>query len=245
MEALAAISHIVDEMVILDGESTDGTLEELTWLKSVCPKIKLFSKKHSWKRYFDIAKSENEARNLCKTEYLIRLHLDEVLDIRTIKRIRKFPNINSYKFKVKTLMSCGSTGVARLPEEGIRIFPRKSNICSFKDGYLTGTFEPSANINMIFYHLRWYFPQHWMNRIAVLGPLWNWKGLFDRDRFADRLVFDVDKLSKKQISDKLFLLQISYNKRRNTPPFYLKSLNQFAVYKSRRNVILKILNYKS
>lgn len=245
MEALACISLLVNEVLILDGNSDDGTRDALDWLASVCPKIKIFSCNHNWKSYQDIARSENQAQKYTSGEFLFRLHLDEILDIRSIENIHKNTDIISYLCKSKTLVSFNSVGSARLPVEGFRIFRKNSSIKSTSDGFLSGNFEPSENINISFYHMPWFFPVHWKDKTNSLGPLWNWKGLFAYEIFGNRKYINIDNFSRDELIQKVIQFSESSNIIKDDTPFYLCSLDQFSKYHVRKYIITDILNYKN
>jgi len=243
IEALSCVSRLVDEVIVLDGFSDDGTFEVLELLASKCSKIKLFQCEHIWKHYTHIANSENKARNLTNGDFLIRLHLDEILDIRTIEKIKKISLVNSYLCSSKTLVSSNSIGHSRLPVEGFRIFRKNSNIKSISDGFLSGNFNPTTKTNICFYHMNWYFPAHWKNKVISLGSLWNWQGLFENRNWGSRKDINIENLSENEKIKKVIGFSESKNIVKDNPPFYLKSLDQFSKYTVRSNVIDQILNY--
>lgn len=77
-EAIASIMHLVDEIVILDMGSTDGTYEALVMLAEECEKISSTQRQFPWRHAAEIADAQTTAVKMCKSDYVLFFQADEV-----------------------------------------------------------------------------------------------------------------------------------------------------------------------
>lgn len=98
IQAIKAALPICDEFVISDGDSDDGTYEELQKLEKRYSKIHLARipwrfKKANTKFGEVIAETANKTRKLCEGEYLFYIQANEIVHEKSIDSIRRLPKM--------------------------------------------------------------------------------------------------------------------------------------------------------
>lgn len=102
-ESIRSLCGVCDEVVCLDAESDDGTLEELKVLRGELPNLKIIQDK--WEQHIEgspgydrLCILANKAREELSTEWHFMLQADEVIHESSHDHIREFidsPNISS------------------------------------------------------------------------------------------------------------------------------------------------------
>jgi ADP-heptose:LPS heptosyltransferase/glycosyltransferase involved in cell wall biosynthesis len=96
LESIQSMLGFCDEVVVVDGSSTDGTREKLDELASKDSRIKVFENTFDWEEPGMDGMQKAFARALCENEYLWQMDCDEVVhedDYEKIKMITKrFPS---------------------------------------------------------------------------------------------------------------------------------------------------------
>lgn len=102
-QAIKSLLGFCDEVVVVDGLSTDGTLEELQEWKKTEPKLRVV--KRRWK--FDEPAMDGMmkayARSLCTKEFCFQIDADEIVHESDYEKIHNLCNILSSNIKVVTL----------------------------------------------------------------------------------------------------------------------------------------------
>lgn len=95
VEAIRSFLQFSDEVVVLDGCSTDGTWEMLEEMSRTEPKIKVYQNEFSWQEPGIDGLQKAYSRALCENELLVQFDVDEVVhesDVEKWKLVAKrFP----------------------------------------------------------------------------------------------------------------------------------------------------------
>jgi glycosyltransferase involved in cell wall biosynthesis len=109
LETVANMIHRVDEWVVCDGFSKDGTWEMLAKMREVNPKIRLFQSKWTQDkvRGLAIGLAYESARLKCRTPWVVKVEADEIWMPGAIELVKEkmltAPRINSYSVIYTTL----------------------------------------------------------------------------------------------------------------------------------------------
>jgi len=94
IETIISALPLCNEFIILDGCSTDGTIEYIKRLKEIFPKIKIIQEKDP-----DItgpafyANRTARGKTFCRGNYILYVQSDEIIHEKTIDTIRLLPNL--------------------------------------------------------------------------------------------------------------------------------------------------------
>jgi glycosyltransferase involved in cell wall biosynthesis len=94
VESIAASLPVCDELLILDGFSTDGTYEVIQKIANLNKKVKVF--RQEWpatKKYSVIAEVTNVARAKCSYEYIFSIQANEILHEKNVELFKALPEI--------------------------------------------------------------------------------------------------------------------------------------------------------
>ena len=91
VEAISAVIDFVEEMVVVDGHSQDGTWETLKQMAAVCPKLLLH--RQEWPTTNTggqvIAEATNNALTCCTGSHILYVQADEIFPEDLLRRIRE------------------------------------------------------------------------------------------------------------------------------------------------------------
>lgn len=183
VESICAIQPYVDEVVVVDMQSTDNTREVLEKMAKVpsnhystLAPIKIMD--GFWGN--EAGKTLREAHNFyvkCSGDIIVHFEADEVYEDRLIKRIIGCINAGYEHIAVYRLqLECNMQRCRWYPEPVHRVFPRLSNVR--KEGHTTDqhtkafVLEPK---NGFLWDITNCFRDNWMNRVKKQAELRNTK----------------------------------------------------------------------
>jgi glycosyltransferase involved in cell wall biosynthesis len=89
VKAIAQALPVCDEMLVGDGESTDGTLEVLKRLEQLNPKIRVYVDPWPGKGFaHDLRWATNTLMQKCKGEYVLYIQANEVIHEKSWEYLR-------------------------------------------------------------------------------------------------------------------------------------------------------------
>ncbi len=90
VEAITAVIDHVDEMVVVDGDSQDGTWDTLTAMAAACPKLRI--ERQAWPTTAIggqvLAEATNHALTRCRGSHILYVQADEIFPDELVVRIR-------------------------------------------------------------------------------------------------------------------------------------------------------------
>ena len=167
VEAVLCVIDHVDEMVIVDGESEDGTWEWLEQMAETCDKIKLSRSPWPTTRTGGraIAEATNDALRRCKGTHILYVQADEIYPRRLLDGIRDriaegydaaavpFIHLRTSWWKVIVNPAYQAT---------VRVIPNRPDVFSHGDGATfggpLGRVAPPHIFSDHVYHVGWVYP---------------------------------------------------------------------------------------
>lgn len=207
-EVIDNLKLISDEVVVLDGYSTDGTYEYLCTV----PNIKLYRDRWNLKSKdgLEFARITNLGISRCKGDYIFYLQADEVMHDEDIKKLPEIiGDYNAISMSFKHIRYdfkyCLNGGY----ERAIRFFKNKIGINSHYDAYtFGGNTCPTLNANMIVYHIGYVFLKNIFQKMINHADLFytDAETYAYRKQLAIKYISDLEKgvqLDKIAVANKL------------------------------------------
>jgi hypothetical protein len=160
VETLKCLDAICDEIIICEGNSTDGTIDYINRIKN--DKFKIYS--YDWGNCSDgtkFADITNDGLDKCTGEYIFYLQSDEIIHECEYDKVKSLIN-DGYDAIYMQFAHLRYTMLKKIQsnayEHAIRIIKNKKGIRSITDGYNFGGEITSATYsNILVYHAGYVF----------------------------------------------------------------------------------------
>ena len=163
IETIKTLLTICDEVIVIEGYSTDNTMEALATIKS--DKVKIIRQEWNLQSNagLEFAKITNEGMKHCSGDYIFYLQADELIHEDECDKLRDMilsNQHNSIMFSFVHLRYDVLMRVKELPENKARRVVRNLNtIYSSGDAFdFAGTVNPGIDSGIIVYHAGYIFP---------------------------------------------------------------------------------------
>lgn len=178
LEAILSLMPIVDEFLIADGESEDGTYEFLEKLRDVFPKVKLYKIPWFKSNYWEaLDKSLNHLIQEASGDWIFESSGDNLWhekDIPKIKQAIEYAHRNGYNSIRHPCLNCGWTHIGSYIYRNVRIVRNMPGLTSRwggddfqlgdnrspKEGQTAHNVPPELETEVPFYHMHRMFPRN-------------------------------------------------------------------------------------
>lgn len=210
VEAALAVIPRVDELVVVDGKSDDGTWDVLSQMAEACPRMRLFRK--PWpsdsRQGKAIAVATNHALRLCRGTHILNVQADEIHTTPNLQIVRYAleRGCESAEFPFLHFRN-GWWRVSAHPSytEAIRCVPNHPETISTGDGCsFRGPLEPILGAHVFpnyLYHIGWVYPRHILEKHVNHAKLYTESSEYqDHARRArEALVDDSDRVDIERL----------------------------------------------
>ena len=163
IETIKTLLKICDEVIVIEGYSTDNTMEALATIKS--DKVKIIRQEWNLQSNagLEFAKITNQGMKQCTGDYIFYLQADELIHENDCEKLRTMilsNQHNSIMFNFVHLRYDVLKRVKELPESKARRVVRNINtIFSSGDAFdFAGAVDPGIDSGIIVYHAGYIFP---------------------------------------------------------------------------------------
>lgn len=168
VEAIRAVQPYVDEVVVVDMQSTDRTREVLEWLE-----VRIVDGRWGGEAGETLREAHSQHKK-CKGDVIVHFEADEVFDDGLIEKVKAnvlsgITDIAVYRLQIEQNFQ----RVRWYPEVVHRVFPNHSG--TFKDGHTTNR-HGLAHIMSVENGFLWdctnIFRDNWFKRVKTQAELW-------------------------------------------------------------------------
>jgi glycosyltransferase involved in cell wall biosynthesis len=178
LEAILSVLPIVDEFLINDGGSEDGTIWALKKLKKVFPKIKIFQvpwfKSDCWET---IDRTLEYLIEKAKGDWIFEVQGDEIWhenDIMKLKEVIEYANLHHFNSIRQPRLDCSFTSIDDYIYRNVRIVRKIPNLKSYwggddfqignpgppREGFTAHNVPPELETSIPYYHFHRVFPKN-------------------------------------------------------------------------------------
>ncbi len=185
VESIYSIEPFSTEIIIVEGHSTDGTLQWLKNLQQRIPKIKIIQAKFKQDSHW-LANMRNVGIDACRGDYIWGGDIDEVLpegsEALIFKAIHDFPERDAFLFPHLHFIYDFNTIRANPGYVfGHHLFKNDGNVCSIGEGTWKGSPNEIALKAPIIFHYGYVFSKATQNKLSnhkKLYPHWNMETVY-------------------------------------------------------------------